>query len=75
MLLINSSICPNVLSLLTQATSQSKSIIKYNLAGSCLRTFTLVVYAHPFRARNLCRDVMPCYESSTRPEETIQTDL
>ena len=34
-----------------------------------LRTFTLIVYAHPYCARNSCRNATPRHASSTRAEE------
>ena len=37
-----------------------------------LRKFALIVYVHPFCARNSCRNAMPRHASSARAEETFQ---
>ena len=39
-----------------------------------LRTFALIVFAHPYCARNSCRNVTPRHASSARAEKTFQTN-
>ena len=40
-----------------------------------LRTFALIVYAHPYCARNSCRNATPRHASSARAEETFQPHI
>ena len=40
-----------------------------------LRTFALIVFAHPDYAHNSCRNVMPRHASSVRAEKTFQTNI
>ena len=40
-----------------------------------LRTFALIVFAHPYCARNSCRNVTPHHAMSTRAEKTFQTNI
>ena len=43
--------------------------------ATVLRTFALIVYAHPYCARNSCRNVTPRHASSARAEETFQPHI
>ena len=43
--------------------------------GGQLRTFALIVFAHPYCARNSCRNVTPRHASSARAEKTFQTNI
>ena len=40
-----------------------------------LRTFALIVYAHPYCARNSCRNATPRHASSARAEKTFQPHI
>ena len=40
-----------------------------------LRTFALIVFAHPYCARNSCRNVTPRNAMSACAEETFQTNI
>ena len=40
-----------------------------------LRTFALIVYAHPYCARNSCRNATPRHASSARADETFQPHI
>ena len=40
-----------------------------------LRTFPLTVFAHPYCARNSCRNVTPRHTSSARAGKTFQTNI
>ena len=40
-----------------------------------LRTFALIVFAHPYCARNSCRNATPRHASSARAEKTFQTNV
>ena len=42
---------------------------------SGLRTFALIVCAHPYCTRNSCRNATPRHASSARAEETFQTNI
>ena len=45
------------------------------LARTSLRTFALIVFAHPYCARNSCRNVASRHASSARAEKTFQTNI
>ena len=45
------------------------------LLPDTLRTFALIVYAHPYCARNSCRNATPRHASSARAEETFQPHI
>ena len=49
--------------------------ICFILPGRGLRTFALIVYAHPYCARNSCRNATPRHASSARAEETFQPHI
>ena len=45
------------------------------IAAAHLRAFALIVYAHPYCARNSCRNATPRHASSARAEETFQPHI
>ena len=45
------------------------------LTVDLLRTFALIVYAHPYCARNSCRNATLRHASSARAEETFQPHI
>ena len=52
------------------------AIGRFRILGiELLRTFALIVYAHPYCARNSCRNATPRHASSARAEETFQPHI
>ena len=60
---------------LNDAKNRAQQGCAMQFSGITLKTFALIVFAHPYCARNSCRNVAPRHASSARAEKTFQTNI
>ena len=60
---------------LNDAKTHAQQGCAMQFSGITLRTFAFIVFAHPYCARNSCRNVTPRNAMSARAEKTFQTNI